>query len=165
MQGFKRIAGRHVSQKVEVHFANQMLLGQALEKMRREHPEARTLDAILGRNCRKYELPLYDQVHGGVLLLGFGHIASTVSFVKTADVIKAVRTALAWEEDDDLRQWATHVNGVSGVFSCDAVPKRTTRTPVCTCVTGCGHVIMSVCVCNTNGLIAFTMACHDSPFL
>lgn len=111
MQRFKRIAGRHVSQKVEIHFTNQQELGMSLEKMRRQHPLARTLEELIVRKRRDFTAHQYDCGVGGIVLIGVGHIVSRVPAAVLTTISTAIRLALAWEEDEDLRGWATISRG------------------------------------------------------
>jgi len=99
----------------------QFLLGQSLERVIREHPEAKDLPAILGRAGRQYEGVLYDEVDDGVLLLGRGVPTCTRTETLRQDIIDAISVAVQHEEGDGLRQWAFRGPGMRGssVDVCD----------------------------------------------
>ena len=105
MQTFKRIAGKHVSSRVEVHFAQQFLLGQSLERIAREHPECRGLEAVLGRGERDYSQEPYDQGADGVMLLGAGTPVTSLSSAVVSEIESALAEAIKHEWDPDLLQW------------------------------------------------------------
>jgi len=113
MQRFKRFAGRHVSSKVEIHFTNQLLLGQSLERMRRRYPLCRDLGAILGRKQLAYSAPQYNagDDSGGLLLLGVGAIASKLCVSVLEEITESIEVALRYEEDQTLRAWGLQENG------------------------------------------------------
>ncbi|GFR42747.1 hypothetical protein Agub_g3685 [Astrephomene gubernaculifera] len=106
MQRFKRIAGSHVSARIEAHFAKQLLLGLALDRVARENPSMRTLDDILGIQERKYSGPHYDSDDGsGVLLRGAGIPVSGLRPLEAEEIAEAVGEAANFELDADLQQW------------------------------------------------------------
>lgn len=111
MQQFKRVTGRHITTKVEAHFVQQFLLGQSLERLIREYPHAKNLQAILGRNGRSCNGPLYDTAHNGILLLGAGVHSRKLDPVYPQRVITAITAAVPHEEDATLMQWTYEAPG------------------------------------------------------
>lgn len=71
MQDFKRTIGHRAVSRPEVHFAQQHLLGQALEKLGKTGAVL-PLNQVLARDTRDYTKPCYDIAEDGVLLLGAG---------------------------------------------------------------------------------------------
>lgn len=71
LQRFKRTIGHRAVSRPEVHFAQQLLLGQAMEKIFKTGTVV-ALHQVIARESRDYTKPCYDTAENGVLLLGVG---------------------------------------------------------------------------------------------
>lgn len=112
MQTYKRAIGGRVSSRPEVHFAQQYLLSQALERFAAASPDLQSLEAALGRNVMDYTQDRFDQADKGVLLVG---VPSPISKARPLlrggsmprEMLEAgLRVSVREEADEDLRSWS-----------------------------------------------------------
>lgn len=71
LQRFKRTIGHRAVWRSKVHFAQQLLLEQAMEKIQKTGTVI-LLHQVIARESRDYTKPCYDTAEDGVLLLGVG---------------------------------------------------------------------------------------------
>ncbi|GIL54898.1 hypothetical protein Vafri_10402, partial [Volvox africanus] len=105
MQSFKQALGDRAVSRPEVHFAQQLLLGEAMEEIR-GMGAVKPLHEVLARGTRDYSRPCYDTPSGGVLLRGVGRPISMADTEVVGLIIKGLQTSFCYEAaDPELASW------------------------------------------------------------